>query len=558
MKTKSRYQTPIAIIESMINKGDLGEYIGKSYKDKKALGGVLTVASQLLPTLGNIGSLLKGTQQGHTVQENVNPYGYQHGGSHNPPIKRQQTQQSTTAVNTPLPVFGDEVRKLPMLTQDQITNEGLTPQQAYQINAKREQSNANIDKYGWEGKPLLSSEATKAVAPNTSNPVIENIFKYGGKKYGMGGFKQYNAPTHEQGGQMIDERGNPNPNGNSEIEGTENMYTYSNIPKKHSYIFSDKNGTSDIVKAIINKKRKMNPDLDEPTKNLMELEIQNVENLNESINGLRENVDRMFNTGGPLSPLPQSPSFLSTDLDNPTLPDVQFAPGFTYPSEQSSNLPSFDKVLRGAVMGVNALGLLNKPEQEDLISPDYGAADRRFGNLNANLDAARDEVLSGRNAASNTIRSGSQSFQSLLARELQNSANTNRALNNISLQEQQIRNNINSQVGQYEANKAQDIANREYQNRLDNLQNEAVNRNIKRGITSDLLAEADRLSTIKNNAQIASASVEETKAILNNMYPDFQINDMWIQKAKQLSTGEITEDEYNKFVQSQSVIKFRG
>lgn len=160
--------------------------------------------------------------------------------------------------------------------------------------------------------------------------------------------------------------------------------------------------------------------------------------------------------------------------------------------------------------------------------------------------------------ASNAIRSGSTSFQSLLARELQNTANTNRALGNISLQEQTLRNQIDSQVGRYEANKAQDITNRTYQNRVDNLQNEAVNRNIKRAITSDLLAEADRLSTIKNNAQIASASVEETKAILNSMYPDFQINDEWIQKAKQLSTGEITEEEYSKFVSSQSVIKFRG
>ena len=104
---KNRMQPPIAIIRKMINNGDLGEFIGKSYADKKALGGVLTAASTLLPMLGNIGSLLKGTQTGHPTRENTNPYGYQNGGPHDPPIKRQQMQQSTTAVNTPLPVYGD-------------------------------------------------------------------------------------------------------------------------------------------------------------------------------------------------------------------------------------------------------------------------------------------------------------------------------------------------------------------------------------------------------------------------------------------------------------------
>lgn len=532
---KNKYQTPVFIIRKMIENGDLGEFIGKSYKDKKALGGVLSAASTLVPMLGNIGSLLKGTQSGHPTRENVNPYGYQNGGPTDPPIKRQEMARSTTNVNRPLPLYGDEVRKLPPLTQEQIDKTNISPEDVIRINEGREKSNANIDKYGWEGKPLLKRLS-----------------------YALGGYKQYNANSHEMGGQTIDERGNPNPNGNAEIEGQENLFSYRNIPRKSDYIFSDKNGTSELVRNVINKKTRLNPDLDEPTRNMMELQIQEVENLNESINSLRENVQQVFQSGGPLDPLPTNPKPLSTDLDNPQLSNIQFAPGFTYPTDNKRELPGLDEMLRGTGLALNATQLFKKAENEDLITPDYNKSDQRFNRLNANLDAARDEVLSNQNASSQAIRSGSQSFQSLISRELQNQANTNRALNNVSLQEQQLRNQIDQTVGSYEASKAQDIANREYQNRVDNLQNEAVNRNIKRGVIGDVVAEADRLSTIKNNARIAAASVAETQAILNQLYPDFEINSEWINKAKQLALGEINEEEYNKYVQTQSAIKFKG
>ena len=493
MKKKTEYATPISIIEKMINNGELGEFIGKNYKDKKALGGILSAASSIIPTISNLATALKGIQGGVQVQENVNPYGYKDGGK-------------------------------------------------------------MID-----------------------------------------GFKQYNAPTHEQGGQLINTEGTPDVKGESEIEGTENLYKYSNIPKKDNYIFSDANGTSDLIKNIINKKRNNDANLDTPTKNQIELEIQDVENLNESINGLRGQVEEMrnggkYNLGGVIDPITSGGQrMLDNQYENP-LPNIQFnprpvnivdpiqtgaqrtssaqttnplpaivqAPTFTSKDTPvEKQLPGLDQILRTAGLGLNATQLFNRAEKESLVTPNYNKADERMGRMNSNLDAARDSILSGQNANSESIRSGSSSFQSQLARELQNTANSNRALTNVGLQEQQLRNQIDQTVGSYEAGKAADIANRTYQNNVDNLQNEAVTRTLRKGVLSDIVAESDRMSTIKNNKYIADASVAETQAILNNTYPDFTITDEWISKAKQLSRGEITETEYQAYIKTQSPIKYR-
>lgn len=62
-----------------------------------------------------------------------------------------------------------------------------------------------------------------------------SYFKNGGSLNGR--FTQYNAPSHSNGGQMIDSNGNPSPNAVAEIEKMENMYTLPNSTEK--YIFSD-------------------------------------------------------------------------------------------------------------------------------------------------------------------------------------------------------------------------------------------------------------------------------------------------------------------------------
>ena len=435
--------------------------------------------------------------------------------------------------------------------------------------------------------PVIKSLNTKLDKPVQSINAVENVNPYGyrkGGKHEPNGFKQYNAPSHEQGGQMINDSGTPTPNGESEIEGTENKYQYSNIPKKEAYIFSDVNGTSQLVKDIIAKRFKSNPDLDTPTKNLQEFQIQQVENLNESINSLHEQeANNKFAIGGNLptringidevtsrnnnipplnlNPIQSGAQRLMSQQQTGSLQTIRnntITPKPVSPSSSSSNpLPSFDEALRGVSLGLNASQLFNKPEKESLITPDYSSATDRFNKLNANLDASRQEVLSGQNANTEAIRSASSSYQQQLSRQLQNTANTTSALNNVSLQEQNLRNNMLGQQGQFEANKASTLSRDQYQNRLDNLQNSAQNRNIKRSVLGDVVSESDRLSTIKNNKDISNATSEETKAILKSMYPDFEINDEFASKAQQLSRGEITNEEYQEYVDQYSPIKYK-
>lgn len=68
-----------------------------------------------------------------------------------------------------------------------------------------------------------------------------NIYMKGGL------LKKYNAPSHAQGGQIINSLGNPDPKGNAEIELQEAAVT---SPQGETYVFSDRLGTAERVKRI--------------------------------------------------------------------------------------------------------------------------------------------------------------------------------------------------------------------------------------------------------------------------------------------------------------------
>lgn len=118
----------------------------------------------------------------------------------------------------------------------------------------------------------------------STNPYMGQ-YKMGGE---VNGFKQYSAPSHENGGQPINSEGQVDmTNPSAEIEGTENKYKYSNIDNK-TYIFSDKNRTSELVRSIMSKYKNKNVDTDSTVKNAMELQIKAVEKLNDKINEIQE------------------------------------------------------------------------------------------------------------------------------------------------------------------------------------------------------------------------------------------------------------------------------
>lgn len=150
---------------------------------------------------------------------------------------------------------------------------------------------------------------------NKMNKPQETIYN---KQLEMGGqvngFKQYNAPTHEEGGQLIDENGESNVNNPvAEIEGNENSFRYNALPDKAGkrYVFSDANGTSQMVRDVMKKYKNKDTDNDLATRASMEMDIKNVENINEALNAARQNVSNFlqkryggeFKDGGRVNPL---------------------------------------------------------------------------------------------------------------------------------------------------------------------------------------------------------------------------------------------------------------
>lgn len=146
---------------------------------------------------------------------------------------------------------------------------------------------------GWDSK-----EANEGIAKNISKvpeamkflkDKVSSMVKFeNGGDIQVGNSKQYNAPTHANGGQPINSEGEIDyKNPSAEIEGSENKYKYSKVDNK-SYVFSDKNGTSELIRNIFDKYKNKKTDSDFTTKAAMEMEIKKVEGLNEKINQIRE------------------------------------------------------------------------------------------------------------------------------------------------------------------------------------------------------------------------------------------------------------------------------
>lgn len=443
----------------------------------------------------------------------------------------------------------------------------------------------------------LELSQSKLNQPIDVNPVEQNTnqfgFKYGGQ---MNGFKQFDAPSHAQGGQMINSEGVPSAvNPQAEIEKKENMMTYFNLPDKagQKYIFSEENGTADKLKKAMKKYISDNhkPDLNDITRNAIEFDAKEIEGENEKINE-QKNVQE-FKKGGEYT-LGGNPYFdvakaanksieamntlnSGTTFTNPTGNRSDFSGVSTpdtgasqaglvdsntepyNPESQQMGLPKVNSedLLTALGYGMKTMETFRKPDIDKLIMPDYTSSDARFDKMSADLTQARQGVLGQSNRASELNRGAASSYSQFRNRELSNIGNTADALANVGQQEQQMRNNILGVQGQYELNKAMTDRNIEDDVQVRNLQNQAQSRNIKRQFAADLISQADTIAANKNMKNIANASLEESKMILNTMFPDFNVSDEDVKLIQQLSRGEITQEEFETKA-SKELIKYAG
>jgi len=429
----------------------------------------------------------------------------------------------------------------------------------------------------------------------------------------VSGFKQYNAPSHEMGGQTINKEGIPTQtNPVAEIEGTENSYKYGALPDKagSSYVFSDANKTSGMVKDIISKYKKKNTDNDLASKAAMEMEIKDVENINEAVNTAKQAVSNMmqmryggepkYTPGGSLGyqpldfSLPQNTSMANIPNRNVQLANVPLGANARLEAQQEQSLPNTRKVdplptignsydvvankgtvestttpdpfksiseespleadsnnlnidlpsiMRTAGLVAGGIDALSKPDVEKEIQPDFNTSDEKFNAMNATLDQARQDVTGASNRASELNRGASSSYSQFRARELSNIGNLQDSLGQIGMQEQQLRNQILGQQGQYEMQKSTIERNIKQENQVNNMQNKARTQDIRRQFMSDVVAEADRLSTAKNMENINNAKIEEGKALIKMIAPDFDVNSNMVTNLIKVSKGQIKPED---------------
>lgn len=235
---------------------------------------------------------------------------------------------------------------------------------------------------------LMKPEDTTPLMPTNRQ------FKLGGD------FKQYNSPSHKDGGQLIDMNGNPvQDNAVAEIEKQENSY--------QGYVYSDKLGEGDKTYAEmakkINRQTNKNSDIDRKSKilQLARLKAKNeIARQPEQTPMLQDggiipesdlmfdytdpslmnlDVNPQFDFTSPTDPLDVEPNF---DFTDPTLmdfevpeADLQFDMTSIKQPQKPIDLNKTAALLKGTALAASGVDALRRPDQERLRQPDYSAGD---------------------------------------------------------------------------------------------------------------------------------------------------------------------------------------
>lgn len=491
-------------------------------------------------------------------------------------------------------------------------------------------------------------------------------YKTGGS---VRGHKQYNAPSHDQGGQTINENGVPVPNTGHEVQKKEAAYKYSRL-KNDTYIFPD----TKALNKLLNKYKDANTN--PQAKTALELEINKLEKQNEMkkaktnkeykkggnvkyfdgatrnpepkpinpgnpltgltgvnslissiasmygkgfsngipstnrMNELMGNLSRQAMAGGSrgetavnqlpqikgdprinrgekaVNPIPNQMDVVprsytkmtATDLipggmqnkdmteenllnkvnnySAPITPNSMNDAAFSKDSKSSSFDPN--KIARLAGQIGNSLQLLNKAENEKPVFTNYQNTRSELGNISNSTDALQQAAAQQANLTSNLNRSSASSFNQYANRQNQNFANLGQTLQNINLQGIQLKNQNAATRAQMESGIAQDNKQTIQQNRINNQMNEAQNRNIKRGVSSDILYELDRQSTIKNNRAFADATNQQGVAMLQSMFPDIGVNGLMVTALQKTTRGEKLTPEEDKAYKEFQTLTFKS
>lgn len=429
-------------------------------------------------------------------------------------------------------------------------------------------------------------------------------------------FKQYNAGSHASGmDQGVDAMGNPNNNAEGGyVQNQENAYKFDNT----AYVMSDtliNPQTGNYFNqdaAKLNSKYKKADYIPEE-RNALEFGMSRLSKLNDGMKNLKEQVlkacggsTKKHADGGPIDPrfnylintetspletfnenLPYSFNILSesiptysvldqgiaTDTTNPmgTSSEINIGTNLSEPRGGSKKMPlTFPKIkpndialaLKGAGL-IGTIAAAAKPATKEApILPDYTKSDLQMYLANVDYTQAMQDALGAANLASNVNRSAAQNFGQYQGRQSMNYANLADQLANIQMQESNQRSQLALTRSQYETNKSVDTANRLYQNRIDNMMNQATADLADEKLFSELTQIGTTFNeyqyykdALKNNKEIATAKIKEAAAILGNKYENFGFSEDFIEKLKNEDYDNLDFEQAIKFMATADQIK---
>lgn len=453
--------------------------------------------------------------------------------------------------------------------------------------------------------PQLYKEAN-SVTPEQSGVKISPKYQHGGpvdeqmrnlkkrKQMRLGGdFKQYSAPSHEAGGQLIDANGNPTVTMPvAEIEKNENSHD--------GYVFSDhlKNPATGNTYAkdakMIARQTKRNDDISKSSRILQLMKLK------QSNEALRQQAE-MYQAGVPKAelglpykqdnslvpdftiPSSTTPGILPILSQLRTIGGVEASPrSYPYPYQMTESVPTAnvapqvtDSVvapvnattpnaglstlnqiaagLKGASLAFGAYDALRGSEQEQLQLPDYSKGDQYFRGLEIDFAPALNEINMG---ATKAIQDVSNQAGGIGARNSRVNAILSRAGKNaasVQLQQQQANAGIRAQLGSREDMKSQTTANERIRQQIAQSQNDATNRLAGRKFFSDLSQVGTSLNNIqymndmmKNQNENQRQALEYGLTILANKYPNFKADPSFFER---LRTGTLTDADKPLFDQ---------
>lgn len=393
------------------------------------------------------------------------------------------------------------------------------------------------------------------------------------RKMKMGGdFKQYDAPGHELGGQMIDMNGNPTMNTPvAEIEKSENSYD--------GYVYSDTlinpdtgNTYAKDAKKVANK-TKGKDDISKSSRvlQLMKLRMKNedarlgAQTNEEGVPLAEEGLPFLPTRRGEIVAPPRkfehlnqlmfetdpNSMFYTVGVDDPAT-TAQVEDRNLIPDQEVSatntglgTLNTIAAGLKGAALGYGAIDALRSPEQEKLQLPDYSKGDQYYRNLDMDLAPALGEINMAATKATQDVSNqasgiGSRNARvaSILSRAGKNAAQTQ-------LQQQSANNQVRAMLGQREDQKSNVTAAERIRQQTAQSQNDATARLAERKFFSDLSQVGTTLNNIqyandmmKNQNELGKQAIQYGLAVLSQKYPNFKPSDDFMQR---LQSGTLTE-----------------